>query len=64
MSGSGNQRAAETWLKLELSTYEVCDNSKGDKVVLQTGKKINFPKESDKGYESVIAVTTRNLEEL
>ena len=42
----------------------MCDNSKGDKVVLQTGKKINFPKESDKGYESVIAVTTRNLEEL
>lgn len=56
-ASSDNGNATKAGLKLELKTYEVRDNSKGDKVVLQTGKKVEFPKKLEKDHESAMVVT-------
>lgn len=46
-----------TGTKLEVKTYDVRDNSKGDKVTLNTGKKSDFPKKYNKDHESALVVT-------
>jgi hypothetical protein len=56
-ASSNNENATKLGLKLELKTYDVRDNSKGDKVVLQTGKKVEFPKKLEKDHESAMVVT-------
>jgi hypothetical protein len=42
---------------LEVKTYDVRENSKGDRVILHTGKKSEFPQKYDKDHESALVVT-------
>jgi hypothetical protein len=52
-----NTSAPESGSKLELRTYDIRENSKGDKVPLETAKTIEFRNKADKDYSSAMVVT-------
>jgi hypothetical protein len=50
-----NEFTIQAGMKLEVKKFDVRKNSKGDKTVLQTGKKYQFPKATDEDNESALS---------
>src|SRR6266536_3942223 len=57
VTSSENGTVREAGSKLELKSYDIRENSKGDKIPLQTGKTTDFRAKLDKDYDSAMVVT-------